>query len=196
MFVSHNRVPASLKLQLRDMNRMRSVLAFLALFLIAPGLWAQATAPSAGAAASPNQLTLDDALRLAKANNVQFNAAQADAAIAKEDRIQARAALLPPISYNNQFLYTKGNGTPSGRFIANNGVHEYVSQGTAHQVFNLQLIAEYRKAKANEALARARAEIAARGLVPVVVQDYYAVLDRQRRNANATAAAARGTELS
>ncbi len=189
MYVSHNRVLAWSKLQLRDMNRMRSVWAFLALSVIAHGLWAQAPAPSAGVAALSSQLTLDDALRLAKANSAQLYAAQADAAVAKEDRVQARAALLPGISYNNQFFYTQGNGTPSGRFIANNGVHEYVSQGTAHQVFSLQQFADYRKAGANEALARARADVAARGLVAVVVQDYYAVLARQHKHANAVAAA-------
>ena len=48
--------------------------------------------------------------QMARANNVQFRAAQADAALAKEDRVQARATLLPGVSYNNQFLYTEGNG--------------------------------------------------------------------------------------
>ncbi len=100
------------------------------------GLCAQPQAATSSQAATTPQpatqaITLNDALRMAQANNVPFRAAQADAALAKEDRVQARATLLPGVSYNNQFLYTEGNGTGSGRFIANNGVHEYVSQGNA-----------------------------------------------------------------
>ncbi len=66
-------------------------------------------------------LTLADALARAKANSPQFQAALTQLGIAREDRVQARAALLPGVDYNNQFIYTEGNGTPSGRFIANNG---------------------------------------------------------------------------
>ncbi len=168
---------------------MRPVWIFLALSFVAHGLWAQPQAPSAVPAACP-QLTLEEALHLAKGNHAQFQAAQADAAVATENRVQARAALLPGITYNSQFLYTEGNGTPSGRFIANNGVHEYLSQGNAHQVISLQQFADFRRASATEALTRAKAEIAARGLVVAVVQDYYAVLARQRRHANAMAAEA------
>jgi outer membrane protein TolC len=168
---------------------MRPVWVLLALSVISHGLWAQPQAPSAVPDAS-TQLTLDDALRLARANSAQFQTAQADASSAKEDRVQARAALLPGITYNNQFIYTQGNGTPSGRFIASNGVHEYVSQGNAHQVLSLQQIADYRKAGANEAVARAKADIAARGLVLTVVQDYYALLARQHKHVNAMSAAA------
>ncbi len=34
--------------------------------------------------------------------------------LAREDRVQARAALLPGVDYNNSFVYTQGNGTASG----------------------------------------------------------------------------------
>jgi outer membrane protein TolC len=150
----------------------------------AAGLWAQPqTAPASQA------ITLSAALQMAKANNVQFRAAQADAALAKEDRVQARASLLPSVNYNNQFLYTEGNGTPTARFLANNGVHEYVSQGNAHQVLSLQQFADYRKSNAMAALARARAEVASRGLVVTVVRSYYAVLAASRKHANAESAA-------
>jgi outer membrane protein TolC len=133
----------------------------------------------------PEALTLNGALQMAKANSVQFRAAQANAALAKEDRVQARSTLLPGVTYNNQFLYTQGNGTTSGRFIANNAVHEYVSQGNSHEVLSVQQFADYRKAAAMAALARARTEVAARGLVVAVVQNYYAVLAAERRHANA-----------
>jgi outer membrane protein TolC len=130
-------------------------------------------------------LTLADALERARANSVQFQAAVTEAGIAHEEKVQGRAGLLPSVNYNAQYLYTQGNGTPSGRFIANNGVHEYVSQGNAHQVIDLAHIAEYRRASAAEALARAKAEVAARGLVVTVVQSYYGLVVAQRKYSTA-----------
>ena len=32
------------------------------------------------------------------------------------------------MNFNTQATYTQGNGTSSGVFVANNGVHEYLSQ--------------------------------------------------------------------
>ena len=58
-----------------------------------------------------------------------------------------------------------------------------------HQEISLQQFADYRKAGAAESVARAKAEVVARGLVVTVVQDYYAVLSRQRQHANAAAGA-------
>jgi len=49
--------------------------------------------------------------------------------------VQGRAALLPSANYDAAFLYTQGNGTTAGRFVAANGVHEYISQGNVHQEF-------------------------------------------------------------
>jgi outer membrane protein TolC len=162
----------------------------LVLPLMLSELWAQSQpSVNSGAVPVPDALTLTSALQLAKANSVQFQAARADAALAKEDRVQARSSLLPAITYNNQFLYTEGNGTPTGRFLANNGVHEYVSQANAHEVFSAQQFAGYRKTGAVAAFARARAEVASRGLTVTVVQDYYAVLASQRKYANARSAA-------
>ncbi len=68
--------------------------------------------------------------------------------------------LLPNVSYTGQYLYTQGNGTGTGRFIGANGVHEYISEGNVHQSISLQDAAEYRRARAEEALAKARSEIA------------------------------------
>ncbi len=136
-------------------------------------------------------ITLEEALERARANSVPFQAALTESRVAHEERVQARAALLPSLSYTNQYFYTEGNGTPAGRFIANNGVHEYLSQGNAHQALNLGLgqIAEFHRTGAAEALARAKAEIAARGLVATVVQDYYALVVAQRKYGNAQTAA-------
>jgi outer membrane protein TolC len=142
-------------------------------------------------------ITLEEALRRARANSVQFQAAVTESKIAHEDRVQARAAMLPSLSYSNQYLYTEGNGTPTGRFIANNGVHEYISQGNPHEAFNLGLgqIAELRRSGATEALTRAKAEIAARGLVATVVADYYGLVVAQHKHVNAQTAAQEATDF-
>jgi len=133
-------------------------------------------------------LTLADALARAKANSPQFQAALTQLGLAREARVQARAALLPSVDYNNGFIYTQGNGTASGRFIGNNGVHEYISQGAAQQLIGLGQIADYRRASAAQALARARAEIAARGLTVTVVQAFYGLLAAQGKTRSMRAA--------
>ena len=136
---------------------------------------AQETQPSISTQA-PLTLTLQDALTRARSNSVAFQAALTDQGIAHEDKVQARAGLLPSVNYNNQFIYTEPNGTPSGVFVANNSVHEYLSQGDIHQVIGYTNYADYRRAKALEAVARAKAEVAKRGLVVTVVQGYYGLI--------------------
>src|SRR5579864_5854147 len=138
---------------------------------------------------APVTLTLQDALERAKKNNPEYRAAVTEFEVAKQDRVQSRAALLPSVNYNAAFLYTEGNGTASSRFIANNGVHEYISQGNVHQDISLANFAGYRRASAAEAVARARAEIAARGLVVTVVQNYYGFVIAQRKYSTAQRAA-------
>ncbi len=100
--------------------------------------------------------------------------------------MQARAASLPSVSGMNQFIYTEGNGTPSGVFVANDGVHVYNEQLNAHE----ELLAfirrgEIRAAAAAEAVARAKADVAARGLNSTVVSDYYSIVSAQRKINNA-----------
>src|ERR1035438_2102624 len=117
---------------------------------------AQTASPAmidAQASVSTVSLTLADALARAKANSPQFRAPLTQLGIAREDRVQARATLLPGVDYNNGFIYTEGNGTPSGRFIANNGPHEYISQGAVQQVFGVGQVADYRRTAAVHALA-------------------------------------------
>ena len=144
--------------------------------------------PAAAAAQQPARpaeptlrLTLDDALIRARQNSPQFQAALAEAQIAHEDTKQAKGALLPAITYDNQILYTQGNGTGGVRYIANNAVHEYISQGNVHEVLSVAGIYEVRRASAGAALARARAEIASRGLVVTVVQSYFGALAAQSK---------------
>lgn len=138
--------------------------------------------PSSGA---PEMLTLQDALQRAKVNNPDFRAALTDAGLAHEDKVQSRAGMLPNVNYNNGFIYTEPDGTRSGTglYIANNGVHEYISEGDIHQEVSLAMVADYRRAAAAEALAKARAEVAARGLVVTVVQAYYGLVVAQRKYA-------------
>ena len=147
----------------------------------------------------PVRLTLQDALDRARKNSVQFQAAQTDAGLARQDRFQAGAALLPSVTYNNQALYTQG--APAGLasqtgvpviFIANNQVHEYLSQANIHESIDLAGVAVFRRASAAAAAARARAEIASRGLVVTVVQTYYAVAAAQLKLETASKTADEG----
>jgi outer membrane protein TolC len=132
--------------------------------------------------AQPVRVTLHDALARARKNSVQFQSAQTDAAIARQDRFQAGAALLPGVNYNTEFLYTQGNGAGNSvRYIANNAVHEYISQGNVHETLDLASISSFRRASSAAAAARARAEIASRGLVVTVVQNFYAVAAAQQK---------------
>ena len=127
------------------------------------------------------RLTLQDALDRARKNSTQFQGALLDAGIAREDRSQARAALLPSVNFDAQALYTQGNGLGGVRFIANNAVHEYVSEGHAHEAIDLASFSNFRRLSALTAAVRARAEIASRGLVVTVVQNYFAVAAAQQK---------------
>ncbi len=138
------------------------------------------------------RLTLQDALALARKNSVQFQAAQTDAALARQDRYQAATALLPSVNYNNQALYTQLNRSGNVVFIANNAAHEYISQGDVHEALDLAGVASFRRASFAAAAARARAEIASRGLVVTVVQSYYAVAAGQQKLEAAQKAAGEG----
>jgi outer membrane protein TolC len=139
--------------------------------------------------ASPNaplRLTLEDAMERARANSPQILSANLAALIAREDTVQARAALLPSVNSFNQFIYTQPNGAPSGVFVSNDGTHVYNNQAMVHgDIFDLGKRADYRKTQVAEAVARAKAEIAARGLVATVTENYYAMVSATRKLANA-----------
>src|SRR6266567_8230973 len=111
---------------------------------------------------APLTITLQDALARARSNEPQYRGALTDYGVARENTVQSRAALLPNVNYTTSFLYTQGNGVSGPRFITNNAVHEYLSQGNAQQALSLQNVAEYRRARAQEALAKAMSEIATR----------------------------------
>jgi outer membrane protein TolC len=132
---------------------------------------AATTAP----AATTLRLSLEDALNLARKNSAQFHAVLTEAGIAREDRVQARDALLPGVDFTTSALYTQPNNIGGVKYIANNAPHEYVSQGNVHQQLGLAAVASYRSTTALAAAAKARAEVASRGLVVTVVQNYFAV---------------------
>ena len=138
---------------------------------------------------APIVITLQDALQRARKLDTTYRSALTDAGIAHEDHVQARAALLPSVSENTEYLYTEGTGTSTPRYIANNAVHEYVSQGNAHEMISGSQFADYSRTSAAAAAARAKAEVAARGLVATVVQIYYAEVVSKRKYANAQLAA-------
>lgn len=163
--------------------------ALIALSVFPAGAQQSSQIAVAGNPAAPLTITLQDALARARANEPQYRAAITEYGVAQQNTVQGRAALLPNASYNGQFLYTEGNGTASGRFIANNAVHEYVSQGNLHESLSWQGAAEYRLARAQEALAKAKAEIATRGLVVTVTQAYYGFVVAQRKYSIAQRAA-------
>src|SRR5437763_26601 len=126
--------------------------------------------------AAPPAIRLDDALTRARQYAGQIQNANFAVLQAREDRVQARAARLPSLNAFNQFIYTQGNGTPSGVFVANDGVHVYNEQAQAHEeLLSVFRHGEIRRALANEAAARARVEVAAGGLIATVIQNYYAI---------------------
>lgn len=137
---------------------------------------------------APATITLQDALKLARKSSTIYLAARTEAGVAHEDKVQSRAALLPSVNFITQGTYNQplaGNTPTVSRFIAANGVHEYLSQGNVHEALSLEGLGGLRRAQAAEAVARARAEIAARGLVLTVVQSFYGFVISQRKYATA-----------
>jgi len=138
--------------------------------------------------AAPLTITLQDALARARQNEPQFLAAQTEARSAREDRVQAKASLLPGASLRSDFLNTQGNGIlPSGRYVTNDGVHVYREWGVVHQDLSANTFnrTTYRRSMAVEAQALARAEVAQRGLTVTVTRAYYALVGAQRKYATA-----------
>jgi outer membrane protein TolC len=126
-------------------------------------------------AGTPMRITLRDALTLARKNEPTSHAALTVAELAREDRNQTRDALLPSANFDTSVLYTQPNSFGGVRYIANNAPREYISQGNIHQQLDLVSVAAYRRSAALAAVAKAQAEIASRGLVVTVMQNYFGV---------------------
>lgn len=127
-------------------------------------------------------ISLSDAFARAEKYGLQVQTASVLSRLAREDRRQARAGTLPSVNAFNQFIYTEGNGTPSGVFVANDGVHVYNEQAVVHEeLLALARRGEVRFAAASEAVAQARVQIAARGLKATVVSNYYTIAGSQQK---------------
>ena len=156
----------------------------------------QAAAPTSPAPGAPLRLTLQDALALARKNEPTYNSVATAAGVAGETRAQSRDALLPSVNFDTSVIYTQGSNTPgSVRFIANNAPHEYISQGNVHQILDLASWENYRSVAAQAAAAKARAEVASRGLVVTVVQNYFAAAAAEKKLESATRTADAGEKF-
>jgi outer membrane protein TolC len=139
----------------------------------------------------PLTLTLKDALALAEKNDPSVLSAAADAASAHEDRQQAKSALYPSLSGRSEYLGTQGNGVlPQGRFVTNDGVHVYREWAVVHQDLSPGTLngIGIQRAGAAEALARAKLQIAQRGLAATVTKDYYTLIVAQHKYGTAQTA--------
>jgi outer membrane protein TolC len=116
--------------------------------------------------------------------------AVASAQSAAADKTIARSAFLPNVHYFNQYLYTQpshlpaaeaaklaANGqTPTPAFIANNSVHEYISQAQVTETVGLGIFAQYKHADAAAIQASAQQESARRALIVNVVNAYFTLV--------------------
>lgn len=137
---------------------------------------------------APLTLTLRDALDRAQKYDAQFLSTVTGATLATEDRVLARASLLPSLGLRSEYLNTQGNGVlPTGRYVTNDGVHVYREWGVVHQDLSPTALTGtgYSRAVATEAVARAKTEIARRGLVVTVTKAYYSLINARRKYATA-----------
>src|ERR1700704_837277 len=96
----------------RCCNMDRVLKIGLTVLLVSFPLVSQTSPPQTTAAPGANQatstapltLTLQDALARARKNNPEYRAALTEYGLAKEDRVQSRAALLPNVNYNTSFF--------------------------------------------------------------------------------------------
>ena len=156
---------------------MAQMRAFLVFFFLTSAAFAQSPAPLS--------ITFADALQRARQYGIELQTANIAALLSREDRIQAKAAFLPQTQQVDTFIYTQPNGTASGVFVPNDGPHVYYVYAQAHEDWSPAKRAEYHRTLAAEALAKAKADMAARGLFGTVVQDYYGLAIAQRKLANA-----------
>jgi outer membrane protein TolC len=158
----------------------------------AAGAAVSGPAPALPASATGTPITLDEAIRRAQISDVNYRTAAAAKSVAGLDKSIARSALLPGVVYHNQYIYTKPGqqsstnteitGTTSTPiFIANNSVHEYISQGAVTETIGVAGIADYHRLSAEAEASAARQEVARRGLVATVIGNYFGVLAAERK---------------
>jgi outer membrane protein TolC len=164
--------------------RFSSLVLCLCLICLSPAVLHAQQAPAVSAA--PTSINLEEAISRARANEPGFAAALAASRVSALDHSIARSALLPSAVYHNQYLYTQPNGSTnqagsSGpqaapRFISNNAVREYASQGIVTETIGVKQFTAVSRAAAAAAVAAAELEIARRGLVATVVGLFYGSL--------------------
>jgi len=155
---------------------MQSILPMVGLALCAQGAFAQ----------TPIALSLQDAMQRARQYSQQVYTANIAALLAHEDAVQAKADLLPTAEGVSGFIYTQPNGTPTGIYVPNDGPRVYTELLDLHgDVYNPRKRAEYRRIMAAEAVAQAKKDLAERGLVATVTQNFYAMDVAQRKVTNA-----------
>src|ERR1700729_946004 len=139
-------------------------------------------------AQTPIALTLADAMQRARQYSQQIYTANIAALLAHEDTVQAKAGLLPTAEGVSGFIYTQPNGTPSGIYVPNDGPRVYTELLQLHgDVYNPAKRAEYHRIIAAEPVAQAKRDLAERGLVATVTQNFYGMDVAQRKVANAEA---------
>jgi outer membrane protein TolC len=181
--------------------------ALIALFFLAACGAAQTPSPSATPQAVPlnptqdaNQITLDEALRLANAQASVYQSAILNEQIASEDVTQARAAFMPKVSAPLSYVYTSPaaglnpNEPRTQSFIANNAISEYEAFVNVSGDLDVagKLRATLAKNRALLAAAHAGTEVAKRTLAQAVIETYYelALATAQRRAAEGNLSAA------
>ena len=179
----------------RDRRRRCSGLlaSAISLLLLAAAVLGPAHGQTIGESAKPKPstsgkpITLDEAIRLAQANEPAYAASSAESKASALDRSIARAGLLPDVVLHNQAIYTQPNGQKSQngqgvdsqftqKFIANNAVREYASQAVINEDLGLRKFAGMRLADAEAAQAAVELEVARRGLVEVVTGLFYGLI--------------------
>src|SRR6202035_4543483 len=149
----------------------RNLLSFVAgaVALISAGSLAGTSFAQEAKPASAVVISLAEAIHRAQQTEPAFASALAAQKSANIDRYLAKASLLPSAIYHNQMIYTEPNGkiNPTAQpgtqvapvFIANNAVHEYISQASINETVGLKQFADATVASANAARATAELEI-------------------------------------
>ncbi len=144
----------------------------------------QAPAPNP-ANLAPN-LTVDQAIAAALANDPAYATAATASGSARLNAAISRDALLPNAEAQGNYLFTQPNGVrnqagqignqQAPRFIANNAIREYAAQVLVNENLSLAGVATYRRSRALAAQSAADLESARRDLVSRVVAAYFGVL--------------------
>ena len=167
----------------------KNALLFFLLWFLAANVYAQ----TAGASPPPAQpLTLAGAIELALKQASNYRSAQLSEQIAAEDITQARAAFLPKVTAQPNYIYTSPslNNSINPRppsFLGANAINEYQALINAAGELDTsgKLKATLRKNQALLESARAGSEIARRELIQAVQDAYYnlALATAKRRGA-------------